>query len=664
MCLQSRFSSLIKSIITAICIRPSYTRWRPIKNTCAPQVAAVALLTALIVTPSLATGAQDNCDGFLFPVFLRKLPTQGINPGCVTTGDFNDDGEIDLVTANEDSDDVSVLLGLGNGIFENAQVFSAGEGATWVAIGDFNGDGINDLATANSISDNVSILLGLGDGMFAPPIDIPVGTSPRTIVACDFDADGITDLATCNAHTDDVSVLFGLGDGTFEAALMSDHPENFTIIHGIHISGDISSVLDSDDSDLKFESEEVMSPMEAPVWIVFEGDLSSDSPTSLSVTLEASANTVGIIQTIEMFNWSTGQYEEVDSQSASLNSDSVVTVDLTANITEYVSAVTESVRARMGWRATGIGWQICIDQVSWTAPKRFPAGDFPLSMAKGDFNGDGVTDLATVNLLSDDVSLHFGVGDGTFNTEQILSGPQPHSVTTGDFNGDGIVDLAIACRLVNQVSVLLGSGDGSFAPEQSYPTGDDPISIATGDINNDGVVDLITGDNNGDSGGLFDNMSVLLGAGDGSFGAPQFFQTGEVPQSLVAGDFNNDGRTDLVVSNGGTDDVWVRFGSENGFTYEVPHFPTGNNPKSVTTGDFNGDGIKDLATANQTSDDVSVLLGIGDGTFSDAVNFATGNNPDHIATGDFNSDGVTDLATANQGSDDISVLLGLGSTLR
>ncbi len=148
---------------------------------------------------------------------------------------------------------------------------------------------------------------------------------------------------------------------------------DFDVIQGNHISGDLKDTFASDDSYFKVQP---TTPL-PPVWIEFDGTLPSDSPTSLAVTLEAHANTPGLTQTIDMFNWNTGEYEEVDAQAASFNQDSVVTVDVTgdigsrtANIADYVESGTGAVRTRVGWRATGFvllfPWTICIDQVVWT----------------------------------------------------------------------------------------------------------------------------------------------------------------------------------------------------------------------------------------------------------------------------------------------------------
>ena len=146
--------------------------------------------------------------------------------------------------------------------------------------------------------------------------------------------------------------------------------DDFNVLRGFHVAGVLSDTFESDDSYLKFTSGLTINSAEPPVWIEFEGTLPSDSPTSLSVTLEAQAGTTGLTQTIEMFNWNTGQYEQVDAQSASWNEDSIVTVELTFFISDFVQGGTGAVETRVGWNDTGpilnYPWTICIDQVVWT----------------------------------------------------------------------------------------------------------------------------------------------------------------------------------------------------------------------------------------------------------------------------------------------------------
>ena len=135
---------------------------------------------------------------------------------------------------------------------------------------------------------------------------------------------------------------------------------------------------------------------------------------------------------------------------------------------------------------------------------------------------------------------------------------------------------------------------------------------------------------------------------------------GTAPYALVAGDFNGDGRTDLAVANIGSNDVSVLLGNGDGTFQDQVRYAAGDEPFALVAGDFNGDGRTDLAVANAGSNDVSVLLGNGDGTFQDQVRYAAGDEPFALVAGDFNGDGRTDLAVANYDSGDVSVLLGNG----
>jgi PKD repeat protein len=133
----------------------------------------------------------------------------------VTTGDFDSDGNLDLAVANTGSDSVSVLLGTGTGSFGTASDFTVGDAPLSVTAGDFDGDGNLDLAVANSGSNSVSVLLGTGTGSFGTATDFPVGNYPISVAAGDFDSDGKLDLATANFSTANVSILLGTGTGAF-----------------------------------------------------------------------------------------------------------------------------------------------------------------------------------------------------------------------------------------------------------------------------------------------------------------------------------------------------------------------------------------------------------------------------------------------------------------
>src|SRR5439155_1077953 len=151
--------------------------------------------------------------------------TAGRSPFSVAVGDFNGDGRLDLVTANISSNDVSVLLGNGDGSFQPARNFATGgTQPVSVVVGDFNGDGVLDLAVVNSSSNTVSVLLGNGDGTFQAPLTVAAGTNPVSVAVGDFNGDGAVDLAVTNVGLDfnnevgDVAVRLGNRNGTFQAA--------------------------------------------------------------------------------------------------------------------------------------------------------------------------------------------------------------------------------------------------------------------------------------------------------------------------------------------------------------------------------------------------------------------------------------------------------------
>ena len=172
------------------------------------------------------------------------------------------------------------------------------------------------------------------------------------------------------------------------------------------------------------------------------------------------------------------------------------------------------------------------------------------SVATGDFNGDGIPDVAT----SEGVFL--GLGDGTFQpTPVAVSLPEPAYayalVVAGDFNGDGHLDLAYANSLGLELDVLLGNGDGTFRAAISYPIGNEVSALVVGDFNGDGHLDLALAEPY-DEPDNPNGILVFLGNGDGTLAPPTRYEAGTSPHDLVAGDFNNDGRTDLAFDSPGS----------------------------------------------------------------------------------------------------------------
>ena len=509
--------------------------------------------------------------------------------------------------------------------------------AAWYSIvsADLDDDGHADLVAANPSANNVAVLLGSGTGTFGAATTFPTGAFPTAVAVGDLNGDGRKDLAVANENSNDVSVLIGAGDGTFGAAT------NYT---------------------------------------------AGGRPTGVAI--------------------------------ADFDSDGVSDLAVTNTATSDISL----------FRGLGGG--------TFAAGTSVPTGFGVYGLTVGDFNGDGHSDVAAVRPgLGSSAIVGFGTGSGTFPAIVSVSlgvGREPVSLVSGDFNGDGSSDLAAANSISNNVTAAVDIlEEGSVG--QTIPAGITPIYLTAADINGDGRVDLIVA--NSDT----RDLSVVLGGAVGVFGGATTFSSGVNARSIAAADFNEDGRLDLAVTDGGVtillaaappvcvpvvsalntstgppeggtvvtigganfsaapggttvtfdgvaassvicastsscsatapagsgtanvrvtvsgrtsadtpadDFTYVSSASCTPLSFASPvTYTAGTNPRSVVYGDFNSDGHKDLAVANRDSSDVSVFLGSAAGAFGAATHFATGTNAVAVAAGDFDADGDTDLVT-------------------
>ncbi len=304
---------------------------------------------------------------------------------------------------------------------------------------------------------------------------------------------------------------------------------------------------------------------------------------------------------------------------------------------------------------------------TFDAPLQFSTrGKVATSMVVGDFNSDGNLDVAAVVRGENRFLLFAGDGEGRLGApvlHKVLGARGAMALRAADLTGDGRLDLVAASAASNTVSVLAGNGAGGFGKAVNFATGGRfAHDLALGDFDGDGNLDAGVANLRSNS------VSVLWGDGAGSFGPATRFAAGGVPLALTAGDFNGDGRADLAVANGSASYTTMLLGAGTrgslAFEGQAQAHSGGSGaarPRTIAVGDFDVDGKLDLVLTTESGRDVRVLLGNGNGTFIAPFTFATGLHharaPLALLVADLNGDGLSDLLVANPGASKVSVLL-------
>jgi hypothetical protein len=491
-------------------------------------------------------------------------------------------------------------------VFVTPQSFTIPASSNGFAVGDFNRDGNLDIVVVeDGVGLKAQVYLGNGKGSFTKGSASQIAASSICVTVGDFNNDGILDLAIAGSEATDI--LLGNGDGTFQAAKQISESQIFSIATGdFNNDGELDLLLNGQTILLGNGDGTFQKPSTFGTYIsylpVAIGDFNGDHKLDFALLYTGATNSV-----ITYLG----------------NGDGTFQTPLTVELPGY--------QAR--------------------------------SITAGDFNGDGKTDLA-VSGCSDSYCNAAGTanillsnGDGTFQVRTIteLVGIKPGVILTADFNRDGKTDL-VEINGSADITVWTGKGDGTFNVSQSWalPTG--PASAAIGDFNNDGQPDIAV--MNLENNNATKVMTLVLGATGAKFlAAAESYAY--APDVLATGDFNEDGKLDVIASSGFDNQGTVALGNGNGTFRALPSFPmlpAGNSASEILVDDFNNDHHLDIISLSDNHlGQVVIGLGNGNGTFKPGIRINCGSEANFVVAGDFNGDDKLDLATTNYGSGQGSV---------
>ena len=544
----------------------------------------------------------------------------GDDPLGAVLVDFNDDGRSDLATVNAatiNSDGtVSVMLGGTNATFGSPVSYATGKSPFAMIATDTRGNGRMDLVTVNTpngidLPGVVSVLLGHGDGTFQVHVDYFVGDFPTGVAAGDFNADGKLDLAISNEFDNAISILYGNGDGTFQPQVLID------------VGSEPTSLAAGD----------------------FDGDGRTD--------LIASCVGSGVVSVL--LNAGAGTFTRVDTVSGLLAPDKSLVVTGNFSADGKLDAIISSRILGQLYLLRGEG----DGHFMFPQPMLATPNGLIDSLVVTDINHDGKHDLAYGSPGPTGLSILFGNGRGRFSAPVLSPLSATGSFAFADINGDGFLDFVSPAGAFNSVAVVLGNGRGQFGLPKTVSlseTGQSPDSTVLADFNGDGKLDLAVAETNFQSG----QLAVFLGNGRGSFGtpiiSPLLSKAINNQGRMFSGDFNGDGKLEVIVMDDFSTGFQVLLGNGDG-SFQTPVDTKLNVTLNFSVGDFNGDGKTDLVVSTffNGQELISIYLSQGDGTFALGPQYTEQYGGPNVA--DVNHDGKSDLVFVGN---PVFVMLGNG----
>ncbi|MBX2843493.1 MAG: VCBS repeat-containing protein [Flammeovirgaceae bacterium] len=642
-------------------------------------VSSVSTVTVINTETQLAANSLNSGTPFINLKFDNGEIHSGIfdfenysgssNPICITAGDINDDGLVDLIVGGNNQIEIFYRTPENDG-YEIPESFSVSSSPEKIAITDFNLDGLLDFVSIGTGDPGyASVFIRKSDNAdFHPVEEFEIVSNAYGLDVSDMNADGFIDI---------------IASGSESGGLVS-------ILFWNDVFGSFDPVFD-------------ISPGETPYGLV-TGDFNLDGLNDFAISIEQSSDNLKVyLRNTENTDFDEGGTFTIGEspntiRKGDFNNDNYIDIVAVNSFNDEISVIF----------GDGNG--------DFVADTQFTTGNFPLDLAIGDYNGDGKQDIAVTNSLDNTVRLFAGDGNGDFPTiEDFAVNETPEGITTGDFNQDGKPDIATSNSGTSDISLLLTKPQfevKKITPNQNNSNlpvlADQDIIIefnqkldpSVGQINNIPI--------RGRYSGLVTNVSTfvsdsivritprpseqdflpgervdftvskrvlnelgdsLLGKGNAQFfmasdHAPLFFEEGnsfytnDEPVKVLAADLNNDRIVDLATLNKAAESASIALNDGTGDFSNNEEISLFNSPIDFIVGDLDNNGSPDLAFLHNNTEEIQIELNDGTGSFSsgDLLPLTVGSDPQSIKAFDFDVDGDLDFVVSRAGDDTISIL--------